>query len=37
MAGRHYKLLRELGSGTFGTVYQAEMQSAVASKRVVRK
>lgn len=35
MTGRHYKLLRELGSGTFGTVYQAEMQSAGGFRKKV--
>ncbi len=37
-SGRQYKLLRELGSGTFGTVYEAEAQSAGGfRKRVALK
>jgi serine/threonine protein kinase len=34
-AGRQYRLLRELGTGTFGTVYQAEMTSAAGFKKQV--
>lgn len=34
-AGRKYRLLRELGTGTFGTVYQAEMTSQGGFKKTV--
>ncbi len=33
--GRKYKLLRELGTGTFGTVYQAEMSGQGGFKKTV--
>ncbi|TNE84558.1 MAG: serine/threonine protein kinase [Deltaproteobacteria bacterium] len=33
--GRQYRLLKELGTGTFGTVYQAEMQSVGGFRKQV--
>jgi serine/threonine protein kinase len=34
-AGRQYKLIRELGTGTFGTVYQADMEGEGGFKKQV--
>lgn len=33
--GRQYRLIKELGTGTFGTVYQAEMQSVGGFRKQV--